>query len=397
MIIDPKYKIEEFTINFNVIEAFDFRDVPNLLLEKDSIGNLYLSYLYNINDESEERIYVQISKERLSEISEKNISIYEAFRRPENKSIYIIEFLIESAKVVSSFLIPDYVFSEINPIPHDYDVEIFKAISIPELDSVELLNYSEKKQKLIFDFYLQSKNLSNNIKPYAFYKVFTPLVEIIKSMLEVDGRNADKYLAFSNFRQKSLGISIEINYSQDFFLYKESEVMETIVQLLNAKDKKDFENLIPKFRNERYIKEYSTIIRTIIDNDANLFTAYANPVTKVIHKSNINREKAEIVKSIINETYETIEDIEDIIGTFLDINISTKEPSFVIQAQEDGLLVKGKFETSITNKVIEDFVNIGKEVYKFTIKTIYQPETVVKSENIKRFMINYEKINSTKD
>jgi hypothetical protein len=32
-----------------------------------------------------------------------------------------------------------------------------------------------------------------------------------------------------------------------------------------------------------------------------------------------------------------------------------------------------------------------KETYKFTIKTIYHPETTVKTKEIKRYMINYVK------
>jgi hypothetical protein len=45
----------------------------------------------------------------------------------------------------------------------------------------------------------------------------------------------------------------------------------------------------------------------------------------------------------------------------------------------------------ILEKVKNDYVNIGKEKYKFFVKTFYYPETTVKAEEIKRFLINYEK------
>lgn len=391
MTIDPKYKLQEFPLKLRVIEAFDFREEPILLLEKDVIGNTFLSYLVKSNGTDEQRIYLQVSKERLGAIIDKEISLQDAFSLPENNHIYLAEFSLQTGEPLSSYIIPSYIFADINPISKQYEIDIDYAFNEVILDNSELLSYSERKQKLVFDFYLQSQNLINNIKPYAIYKVLTPIVEIIKSMLDFDSRNADKYLAFSNIRQASFGITIEINYSQDFFLEKETAVMETLIQLLNCQEKEDFEKIISKTKNERYIKEYATIIKSVIDNNANLHTAYANPITKQIMTSTLDKARAEKAKIILDERLAVIEDVEEIIGTFLEIDIDSKEPSFKIHSNEENFTIKGKFELSIVEKVKNDFVNIGKETYKFSIKTIYHPETTLKSEEIKRFMIGYEK------
>lgn len=394
MRIDEKYRLQELPLNLTVVDAFDFREEPILLLEKDVIGNSYLSYLVESSEDSEKRIYLQVSNERLSSILENEISIRNAFSNPENKFIYIAEFSLKDGEPISAYLIPEQVFSHVNPIQESYKVEINYVFNKPILNEFEILSYSERKQKLIFDFYLQSQNLVNNIKPFAIYKVLTPIVEIIKSLLSFDNRNADRILAFSNIRQRSLGITIEINYSNDLFLEKESEVMETIIQLLNAQEKSDFESIISKATNERYIKEYTTIIKTIIENNANLHTAYANPISKKIMTSVLDKERATKAKEIIDETLDTIEDIEDIVGTFLEIDIDSKEPSFKIHSNEEDITIKGKFELSILDKVKNDYVNIGKETYNFTIKTIYKPETTLRAEEIKRYMINYGKYGS---
>ena len=391
MRIDEKYRLQELPLSLTVVDAFDFREEPVLLLEKDVIGNSYLSYLVESSEDTEKRIYLQVSNERLSSILENEISIKNAFSNPENKFIYIAEFSLNDGEPISAYLIPGQIFANINPIDETYKVEINYVFNNPILNEFEILSYSERKQKLIFDFYLQSQNLVNNIKPFAIYKVLTPIVEIIKSLLSFDNRNADRILAFSNIRQSSLGITIEINYSKDLFLEKESEVMETIIQLLNAQEKSDFESIKSKATNERYIKEYTTIIKTIIENNANLHTAYANPISKKIMTSVLDRERATKAKEIIDETLDTIEDIEDIVGTFLEIDIDSKEPSFKIHSKEEDITIKGKFELSILDKVKNDYVNIGKETYKFTIKTIYKPETTLRAEEIKRYMINYEK------
>lgn len=391
MQIKSKYRLQKFPLNLRVIQAFDFEIEPILLLEKDLIGNEYLSYLTFSDFEKEQRAYIQISNDRLKEVLANEIPLHSAFENPENNFIYIAEFSHHSGKVLDAFLVPADQVTEIKIIPENYIVNYEKPNIAVLLNENELLGFSERKQKIIFDFYLQSQNLINNIKPYAMYKVFTPIVEIIKNMLKFDSRNADKYLAFSNLRQASFGITIELNYSHDLFLQKEAVVIENLIMLLNAQTKEEFEAVLFKTDNDNYIKHYITVVKAIIDNNADLHTAYANPITKDIKTSILNKERAEIAKKIIDETLDVIEDIEEIKGTFLEIDIDRNEPSFKIYSFEDEFTVKGQFELSILEKVKNDFVNIGKETYIFQVKTLYYPETTLKSEEIKRFLIDYKK------
>ncbi|AQW99523.1 hypothetical protein M2T70_11625 [Elizabethkingia anophelis] len=394
MKINPKYHIPQFTLKLNVIEAFDFSDAPILLLEQDGIGNFYLSYLTYSDPENdiETRSYLQISKEKLQYIFENKISVYEAFSQPENGSVYVIDFDLHTGNTLNAFLIPTVNIAEYNLVPDWYDFEFDYSIKEIELNDTYILNYSEKKQNLILDFYLQSENLVSTIKPYAFFKVFKPLVDIIKDLVGFDNRNADQYLEFSNLRQASLGITIEINYSKDLFLEKEDIAINTVIELLNAQTQEDFRKVVSSTANTKYIKEYSSIIKTVIANKAVLNTAYANPITKEVKFAILDEEKARIAKSIIDEEFEIIEDIEVIEGIFREINIEAKEPSFKIYSSYEEISIRGKFEISILEKIKSDYVNIGKESYKFTIKTIYYPETTVKSEAIKRYLIDYELI-----
>jgi hypothetical protein len=391
MQINYKYSLPNFPLKLRVIRAFDFEIEPILLLEKDLIGNNFLSYLIFSDFEKEQRAYIQVSQERLNEILTNEISLNSAFEKPENEFIYIAEFSHNTGQTLDSFLVPVSLISEAQVIPKNYVVNYEKPKNEVVLKENDLLDFSERKQKIVFDFYLQSQNLINNIKPYALYKVFTPIIEIIKNMLEFDNRNADKYLAFSNLRQASFGITIELNYSHDLFLQKETTVIENLILLLNAQSKEDFETVLYKTKNDNYLKHYITIIKAIIENNADLHTAYANPITKDIKTNTLNKERAEIAKKIIDETLDVIEDVEEIKGTFLEIDIDRKEPSFKIYSFEDEFTVKGKFELSILEKVKNDFVNIGKETYVFQIKTLYFPETTLKSEEIKRYLIDYQK------
>lgn len=392
MRINNKYKINQTPFTLKVIEAFDFREEPILLLEQDNIGNLYLSYLANSNYEnnSETRIYVQISNEKLSLLFENKITIHEAFLNPENKTNYIITFDLDLGKELDTYLIPNTILDELQLIPSNYNYTFDYKLKDVYINKQILLNHSEKVQKVIFDFYLQSLNLVNSVKPYAFYKVFTPIVDIIKNFLEIDSRKVDECLSFTHLRHSSLGITIEINYSKDLFLEKESQAIEKLMLLLNAETQEDFRHLISITKNSYFIKEYATILKSIKKNDAKLNTSYANPISKEVKTVVIDKEKAQKAMVILDESFETIEDIEIIEGIFREIDIDSEHPSFKIFSPSEDISLRGKFELSLLDKLKQDYLNLGKDTYKFTIKTIYSPETTVKKEEVKRFMTDYE-------
>ncbi|WP_410878182.1 DUF6575 domain-containing protein [Myroides sp. DW712] len=391
MKINNKYQIPNYTLNLNVLEAFDFQGEPILLLEQDKIGNFFISYLLDSDSEIETRSYIQVSTDKLTTILENKINIQEAFENPENEIIYIIQFNLAFGNILNTFLIPsDEVIKDF--IPNNYDFKFEYNYNEISINPTQLLNYSERKNKLVFDFYLQSQNLISSIKPYALYKVFTPIIEIIKNLLEFDNRTADRYLSFSNLRHSSLGITIELNYSNDLFLEKETDALNKIIKLFTADSQEEFSNLIFSTKNNKYIKDYSTILKSIIENNAILSTAYAHPNNKEVKSAIIDVEHAKKVKLIINESLDIIEDIEVIEGIFREINIDAKEPSFKIYIDNEDVSLRGKFDPSVLEKLKSDYLNIGKERYKFILKTIYHPETSVKSEEIKRYLIEYEKL-----
>ena len=108
MEINSKYRLEEFPLNLRVIEAFDFEIEPILLLEQDSIGNNFLSYLTYSDFKKEQRACLQISKERLNEILANEITLKFAFENPENNHIFITEFTHKTGSLITSYLIPKF-------------------------------------------------------------------------------------------------------------------------------------------------------------------------------------------------------------------------------------------------------------------------------------------------
>ena len=102
MQINSKYRLQNFPLKLRVICAFDFEIEPILLLEKDLIGNNFLSYLIFSDFKKEQRAYIQVSQERLNEILTNEISLNSAFEKPENEFI-----LCESHRLLYSFSSPD--------------------------------------------------------------------------------------------------------------------------------------------------------------------------------------------------------------------------------------------------------------------------------------------------
>lgn len=390
MEFSPTYLINSAPATLQVVDLLDFQGYPILNLEKDTIGNNYLTYLLFQDQDIEQRAVLQVSKERLNEILVGNIRVKFAYDYPENNSIFIYEFQCKTGQLNSVYLIPDSEFIKVNPVFEDYLLKKTTELIEPILDNREIFDYSVRKQKLILDVYLQSQNLVNSIKPYAFYKVFTPLYEMLKDFLQLDQRNADKSIAFSNIREHSLGISIEVNASQDLFLEKESKDLNTIMSLLAAGSKEELIKVLETTNKEAYLKEYIKIIKAVIDNDASFYTAYANPITKEVVTTLINKEKALIIKKVIDEEFATIEDVENIRGKFLEIDISGASPSFKI-ISDDEEIFKGKIDLSILETLRKDYINLGAHEYILSIKTIYYPATTVKSEETKRFLIGYSR------
>lgn len=389
MNLNSKYRQDTFIFDLSVVEAIDFEYEPVLLLEKDIIGNLYLSYLTSSDNEKEQRAYIQVSKDRLNEVLANEMTLYQAYKKPENNFIFFTEYSHETGKVLDTHLIPANESAELDIIPENYVINYRKQVSEITIDQTDLLDCSIRKQKLLFDFYLSGGSLDNSIKHFAFYKVFTPVVEMIKAVLEIDGRNADKYMSFSNFRAASLGITIEINYSNELFEVPENNAIENLIRLFNAQSADEIKEALGDSFNRKYMQRYKTIIRAIIDNDAVLHTAYANPVTRNVRLSEINKKKALAVKELVDTSFDTVEDEEKITGIFLEI--STDKETFKIYSPDDDDTIKGKFDSSILDRIKDDFLNIGSHTYTFTIKSIYEPATTLKPEDIKRFLVDYKK------
>lgn len=388
--LNDKYRIHYTPIDFKILELLDFQDIPLINLECDNIFNKYISYLIEYEENIEQRALVQISEKRLKKLLSGEISVKEIFARSENNLIYILNKDKFTGDITDTYLVNKEIIIELLDIEEDYYI-----INIEKNEKTQnnekLISYARQAEKLIFDLYIKSDNLINNIKPWVFYKIIIPTTEIIKNYLDIEGKDVNKKLAFSNIRDGSLGISIEIEY--DLKLFKdipEALKISQIIDLFNADDKESFNKILYKTKESKVLNEYIKIIKAILSNKADVKSSYINPIQNEIYSASLDYNKAKKIKKIIDEEYPEKIDIEEIHGIFLEIDLDKKEPIYTIRAINEDYSQTGKIDIELISKITNDKINIGKDEYIFTIRTIFKQETTLKKEQIFRKLINYK-------
>ncbi len=384
--IDNKYNIKDLIpLQFEVIKIIDYLTDPFVTLEGDAIGNMYIGYLIDTNKEIEQRLYVQISKKVLKELLTQQITVKDVILSSKLNYAYIINYLLETGLPQKIFLIPSSLLNEIvsQEIPDDYYVY---DNGEPILETESLLFEADKKNAILIDFLIKSPNLIAGVKPYVIDKILNPIIKLLRSFLELPNQKVDNFLSFSNIRQSSFGATIEI-YSEEFFKEKEDKAVNILMELFSSEDKTDFDKIISETIKQTFINDYSTIIKTLIKQQANFFIASANPISKEVKQTVLSMEKAAKIKEIIDEEYPIIEDIEEINGKFYDINIKTSR--FVVKIEEEDDFIKGKIDSSLIERIKQEKVNLGSNIYRIIIKTVYHPPTTVKEGKIERFLIDY--------
>ncbi len=393
MIFDDKYILNRFFLELEVLELLDFTDLPILNLEIDNAGTKFLSYLDTyINDNTEQRLIIPISDTRLESFKNGEISLYDTFNASENKTIYVVQYNIYDHSIIQSYLIPVSEFIPINPIKKNYFVELTSNDIITNDENLVAL-YATQRRKVILDFYLQSKKLKTSLQPWVFDKVLLPLQNIIGDVLERKNKVLNDILSYSQIRIASFKVSIEvepsdhnINMFDDIAEYKK---LLKVIELFKATSKEELETVIDSFKDEKFIKPYIQIVKAVIANDANINATLANPASKETSFVSFDKQKAQLIKTIIDEKFPEIVDIEDVEGVFLKLDFDVKEPTFAISNDEEEIF-KGKVDVSILDILRKDKVNFLTDKYSFTIKTIYKPETTVNPESVFHYLMSYK-------
>jgi hypothetical protein len=395
MIFDEKYILSQNMLNLDVLELLDFKGYPILNVEIDNTGTKYLSYLDSYIDNTiEQRLIIPISDARLDFFKEGSVSLYNIFNSSENKVVYVIQYDANNNQYLRNYLIPLEEFVSINPIEQDYFIQIEVDEVVANQQELVAL-YATQKGKVILDFYLTSQKIKTSLPPWVFDKFLLQIQNIIGDLLDKTYKALNEKVAYSKIGIASFKVSIEItpdqnnlNLFEDVVEYKR---LFKIIDLLNSESKEDLVKVIEGFKDEKFIKSYIQIVKTVIANDANIHATLANPATKETAIADFNKNKAQKIKTVIDEQLPERTDIEEVEGVFLKLDFKVNPPAFIIENDAEEIF-KGKVDTSIIDTIKADKVNLTTDKYKFTIKTIHKPETTVSAEQIHRFLMLYNLI-----
>ena len=391
MKIFDKYKLPLEILNLELVETLDFQDYPILNLLMDQNGHKFLSVILEYNDEKEYRGIIPVSETKFNTFINGGIALDKLYNNSTIKIIFVAIYGESTGEFKSLYGYPTNKFFEYFKIDEEY----FYVSRVSDLENkielMEKLNYARDKRKIIVDLYFRSKELKNDVRIWAFYKILDPAIEIIKSFLDMDTKESYNHFAFSDLRFKSLGASIEIDYEWNLFDENiEKDKMELLANLFNARTKEELQKVVTGTKNEKYIKDYMRILNTIVNKDGNLQTAIIIPHISKIEKTYLDKDNASKIRKIIKEAYPQIIDIEEIKGKFLEIDYTKKEPTFSIQGiDDDSDIIHGKIDPDLIEPIKSDSINFLGSEYIFTIKTIYQPATDFKEETAKHYLIKY--------
>jgi hypothetical protein len=391
-ILDDKYRLPNNLLDLEVIEILDFQDYPILSLEMDKLGQKYLSYLIDDNNEEEIRATILVSDNRLKQFLSGEVELDILFKNSESGNAFIFFYSLASGELKSCFIIPIEEFLERYEIESGYKLKYNNPVQIEDsINHISKILQAKQKNKILIDFYINSQDLVNNVKLWAIRKILEPSIEIIKSIINIDPRYIEQKIALSNLKAGSLGFTIELSYEWNLFdEIPELDKVEKVIELFTAESKEEFIKVLESTNNEKFIGEYSKIINAIIDKNAFFSSALINPKKEYIPEATINKEKAAIIKKVIGETFPNITDVEEISGIFLEIDLVTKIPTFTIESTTDDALFHGKILPTLLDKLKADKINIGTDQYVFTIRTIYTPATPFKVEKLRSYLIDYK-------
>jgi len=397
MELENKYSLPTEVIGkLTVVELLDFVDFPLLTVESTISGKLFLNYFERFRDNFEERYLIEISEARLKLIRSGELSVKDAFNRAENQIVFICYF-DNTSKLIELYFQPCDLFSSLNPITDNYKIN--NEPNRNDLPLNELLILSKQRDKLVLGFYLTAKSLQSSLKYWAIKNFLTPLYEMLLQSLGINLKNRkDRDL----FNQLNVGITdlalsslrgnLELNNISNLFGDNFQTIrLSKIFDLFNSTDKATLIKSLDDVNNKKILHKYINILNSVSKNDAILLTSLATPKEETF-STRIDKAKANQIKKIINEEYPIVEDIEEIEGQFLELDMSIKQPTFAMSALNEDFIYKGKLTSELLVKIPLKDINFKGKEYLFTVKTLYRQETSTSPEKNEHFLLDFQEL-----
>lgn len=390
-------QVPVFAFSLHFLEVLDSAQPSRLRLYRDEVGTRFLGYMIGTEANRIAQHYlIAISRKRLYALRQGDITPLEAFESAENGVVYYITTEIDLPRVLVSKALRLSEFQRENAI----DKKIRLARNIPQRAIQHLnrqsLRYARERDRIILDLRIQSRSLAFESRPWFWDKIMSPVLAILKDVLDLDSEAMNKMIAFSNFRDNFSAFSFEIKYTNTLFeVAPEFEQATRLPNLLNVSDVIQLKEYLSAMRNRQLIREYLNILKVLVQEEAQLQMSLANPITREVRYAQMDAKKAAKVRGFFETDFPEIEQQEEIEGVFLEINLNRRPAVFKVFDTQENRTIRGFIPSVLAKKLARDRVVFGKQRYQLHVLTRYKPETLLHKEQWRRYLQHYEALDET--
>ena len=350
---EETFVIEEIGELYGLKVYIDY-DGPKLFSCFDQNFKNYVAVLTDMSENYDKWLLVECSDERLNELEEDKISLYNFFKEPENGFLWLVTEDFEKMRNVAKTITPKDLTDKDLPQRGVYlntkdktgnllleKTKIYAHLTGSDIVNVSIAYRGNHKKEI------PAELLGDVLK--GFQKILNAEYGGNRKQL----RNEEKekltlyvvgvYDGSFGVRLKSCRVSVPLFEKQPI----DTPVSKFLVELFDFLEIDDVQNLaiFLETKNKRILQHYIDFLRKLRSSDSHINYCFASPMGR-IKSGSLSIEK-------INEKYEKITkelekrtDIKTLSGEFVGVNIENMSFEFITTEKEK---IKGKISDELRN------------------------------------------------
>jgi hypothetical protein len=349
-----------------LLEVYEEYDGPRLFSCRNSAGQIYLAMWIEKSRDSDNWLYVPVSKERFEYVRSGGIDLRDAFLAAEDGFVFVINTSLIEEK--ASFDIKTSAELDDRWLPDIGEYINLHTTTIPLLEN-EIQKIALSKRRDILHLRL---NIPDSRRPEAparilgnFLKSIQDIMDAIGNVLESrdiargpipQAQIAKTQLVVTRTFAGSFGV--ELSSSQEADLFGDTttyNAIEYFVSLLNSgSDPERLRQILHELKI-RPASKYRELLTNVLKTNTGFNIDWASPVEGRKGSANLNVANAKEVIVIIDEI-ESEEPYEyDVIGILIGMNIRTKV--YEIKDTDQNRKISGKILEEAVHQVENATIN----------------------------------------
>ena len=376
-----------------LVDIFEFYDVPRLFTAKSKTGALYLVVSVFDDGDEFEWLYIDISIDRINSLINKSICLYTAFTEPENGFLYKVNTdYFGNANV--EYVFPEQLESDDLPLPNTFlSVDDVKSYGLGEINPKRASEASRRETCNIHLYPWDTKLPELNTRSLGNILISTQeLIDslgqacieepTIKGAISAEILNKTRLNACQIF-PGSFGLQLKSESISDLFGDSLlSDAFKEFMNLLSAEDNED--NISNKLHllKGRVASKYRRFLKEIHNIGSGITVDWGSPSSKDGGKIFLSKQQIEKAYSIVDSIDIQMSEAIDVKATLIGLNIRTKR--YEILSIKDN----EKFSGRVSDDAIEDVQHaVIKKNYVATLKKVIEIKSSSGEESVKWILV----------